>query len=96
MPHSSQRSLFACCPPASAAMAAANAAAAPPPPAEGDAAGEGEGEGGAAARAPEAEADAAVPEESLPLLHQLFDPLQGAAAADSALCSWLLALLHPS
>jgi len=74
------------------------AAAAPPPPAEGDAAGEGEGEGegGAAARAPEAEADAAVPEESLPLLHQLFDPLQGAAAADSALCSWLLALLHPS
>ena len=72
----------------------AAAAAPPPPPAEGDTGGEGEGE--AAALTPEAEADAAVPEESLPLLHQLFDPLQGAAAADSALCSWLLALLHPS
>ena len=70
----------------------AAAAPPPPPPAEG----EGEGEGGAAALTPEAEADAALPEESLPLLHQLFDPLQGAAAADSALCSWLLALLHPS
>ena len=72
----------------------AAAAPPPPPPAEGDTGGEGEGE--AAALTPEAEADAAVPEESLPLLHQLFDPLQGAAAADSALCSWLLALLHPS
>ena len=70
----------------------AAAAPPPPPPAEG----EGEGEGGAVALTPEAEADAALPEESLPLLHQLFDPLQGAAAADSALCSWLLALLHPS
>jgi len=63
---------------------------------EAEAEAEAEAEGGAAALTPEAEADAAVPEESLPLLHQLFDPLQGAAAADSALCSWLLALLHPS
>ena len=43
----------------------------------------------------EVEADAAVPEESLPLLHQLLDPLQGAAVTDAALCAWLLGLLHP-
>ena len=44
----------------------------------------------------EAAADAAVPVESLPLLFQIFDPLQGAAATDAALGGWLLTLLRPT
>ena len=63
-------------------------AAAPPRP-------HAESDGEVAPIVSEVEADAAVPEESLPLLHQLLDPLQGAAVTDTALCAWLLGLLHP-